>query len=298
MGKASQQARLPPLERLLGAVALAAAEPDPRRQALRALSGLARVLEARVAVIVRVHVHPDTGVMVYDEMITAGDWTHEQQAAVMEYNATDHGVDPFFEAVRKQLVGLKPTQLSFGYARQQLVPDGAWYGDPFYRVTRRRMGLDSSVYAGLRDQREGVERGWWLGGGVHRAIAAPQFTAAEAQLVERFLLGIRPMLEAFAGKAETSSSRFLSSLTPRHRELVLELLSGRSGKQIAARLGLKEQSVQTYCKRLYRQLKVSGRPELVALCQRHGVREAFMAADGVADGTLDGVAKRRRRAVH
>lgn len=294
MRKATAHARLPALERLLGAVAVASAEPDPRRRALAALAGVAETLGARVTVVVRVHVDSKSGVATFDETLMAGNLTPAERGAQMAYIASVYRLDPFFDQVRRHLAQVKPSGASFGFARQQLVADRDWYPTEHYTQVRRGIGLDASIYAGVRDERPGVERGWWLGGGIHRALSKPQFKAEEAKLVERFMVGVRPLLETFASRAEPTSSPLLSNLAPRQQELVLELLTGRSGKQIAARLGITEQSVQTYCKRLYRQLGVSGRAELAALCQRHGVREALVAEDGAERSRPAGVAAAKR----
>jgi DNA-binding NarL/FixJ family response regulator len=110
----------------------------------------------------------------------------------------------------------------------------------------------------------------WIGAGFHRVQGRPQFSEQDREVARAFLLGASPLFEAFhaAGKA---SGPFLATLTSRQREMVYALLEGFSAKEIAARLGLTTSSVNTYCKRLYRALGVSGRGELVRLCNERGV---------------------------
>ena len=52
-------------------------------------------------------------------------------------------------------------------------------------------------------------------------------------------------------------------LTPRDEDVVRALLQGLSTTELAERLGLTVASAQTYTKRLYRKLCVSGHKELV-----------------------------------
>ncbi len=67
------------------------------------------------------------------------------------------------------------------------------------------------------------------------------------------LMGL--MLDRLALRAPT--------LTPRDEDVVRALLQGLSTTELAARLGLTAASAQTYTKRLYRKLGVSGHKELV-----------------------------------
>ena len=53
-------------------------------------------------------------------------------------------------------------------------------------------------------------------------------------------------------------------LTPRDEDVLRGLLQGLSSAELAERLGLTLASAQTYTKRLYRKLGVSGHKELVA----------------------------------
>ena len=54
------------------------------------------------------------------------------------------------------------------------------------------------------------------------------------------------------------------ALTAREQDVVRGLLLGLSGAELGERLGLTPASAQTYTKRLYRKLGVSGHKEMVA----------------------------------
>jgi len=65
--------------------------------------------------------------------------------------------------------------------------------------------------------------------------------------------------------------RRLSQVTARERDLVAEILNGRSNKEIAANFGLKEQTVRNQLTALYRKLDVSTRLELAVRVQMRDV---------------------------
>ncbi len=67
----------------------------------------------------------------------------------------------------------------------------------------------------------------------------------------------------FSRRGETIVYRRTPRLTPREREIVEAMLTAASNKEIAARLGITEQSVKNRLTSLYRKLGVTSRLELV-----------------------------------
>ena len=61
----------------------------------------------------------------------------------------------------------------------------------------------------------------------------------------------------------------IAGLTPRQRELVRALLAGSTNRQIAARLGLREQTVRNQLSVLYNKLGVRNRLELAVHAGRY-----------------------------
>jgi DNA-binding NarL/FixJ family response regulator len=61
-----------------------------------------------------------------------------------------------------------------------------------------------------------------------------------------------------------------AALTPRERELVAEILSGRNNKAIAARGSVREQTVRNQLSVLFRKLGVSSRLELAVKLAKIG----------------------------
>jgi len=61
-------------------------------------------------------------------------------------------------------------------------------------------------------------------------------------------------------------NRAFPALSTRERDLVGGILEGRSTSEIAADMGIKEMTLRTYQKRLYRKLGISSQRELLPLC--------------------------------
>lgn len=254
---------------LLRVVALAALVHDPRRRVIVALNALCQSLKCDMISAAQSHINPATGATHFEEMILCGELPEQRKDEVLAYLGGDHSSDLFYAAfghATAQAVAKNPRIDAVVYRRQDLVSDADWYPSEHVRTTRARIGVDAAIYAGLPTRQLGV----WVGAGFHRCVGQPQFTEVERELVRIFLLGSRPLFEAFHG-AGKASGPFLAKLTPRQRELIFALMQGFSAKEIAARMGLSVHSVNTYCNRLFRQLNISGRGELIRLCQDRGV---------------------------
>ena len=269
MNKLAPQLSLSSATALLQAVSRAAIAEDPRRRVLVALSGICAVMNADMVTAAESHIDPATGETHFQEMLLCGDIEDSRKNEVINYLAQSHDSDPMYAAfglaVAQQAQADPNIQLAI-HRRQDLVPDDQWYDTEHYRTTRTKVGVDSAIYAGLRTRVPNV----WVGAGFHRRQGRPQFDAADVHLASCFLLGARPLFDSFAS-TNKGAGPFLSQLTLRQREVTYALLEGLTAKEIASRLGLSEQSAETYCKRLYRRLEVSGRGELVRLCNQKGV---------------------------
>jgi DNA-binding CsgD family transcriptional regulator len=251
------------------AVGRASVVGEPRRRIVVALTEMCEVLGCDMITAAQSRIDPATGATHFEEMVLCGELPDHHKDRVLAYLGTDHESDVFYAAFGRATAGVvaaNPLIEAVVFRRQDLVPDSDWYSSKHYRTTRTAVGVDAAIYAGLPTRQRGV----WIGSGFHRVQGRPQFSEEDREVVRAFLLGASPLFEAFhaAGKA---SGPFLATLTSRQREMVYALLEGFSAKEISARLGLTTSSVNTYCKRLYRALGVSGRGELVRLCNERGV---------------------------
>ncbi len=74
------------------------------------------------------------------------------------------------------------------------------------------------------------------------------------------------------GRCEASA--LVLTLTPREREVLRHVLSGRLNKQIAAELGIVEKTIKVHRSRMMQKLRVRSVPELVRLAERAEVTPA------------------------
>jgi DNA-binding NarL/FixJ family response regulator len=98
-----------------------------------------------------------------------------------------------------------------------------------------------------------------------RTVAAGQSLLSPSitrKLIERFIL---------AGPASPESSRELSELTPREREVLLLIAEGLANAEIAARLFLSEATVKTHVNRLLAKLGLRDRVQAVVLAYESGL---------------------------
>lgn len=254
---------------LIRAVGYAALVHEPRRRVIVALNPLCRTISCDMISAAQSHIDPATGATHFEEMILCGELPEQRKDEVIAYLGVDHSSDLFYAAFGRataEAVAADPTIDAVVFRRQDLVSDKDWYPSEHYRTTRTSIGVDAAIYAGLPTRQRGV----WVGAGFHRRQGQPQFSEADREVVRVFLLGARPLFEAFHG-AGKASGPFLATLAPRQRELVYALVQGFTAKEIASRMGLSVHSVNTYCNRLFRQLGISGRGELIRLCQERGV---------------------------
>ena len=94
----------------------------------------------------------------------------------------------------------------------------------------------------------------------------------------------KDLLEAIARALETAQlqskqransadvKRLLARLTPREHEVMLQVITGRPNKQIAATLGTSEKTVKVHRGRVMHKLEVQAVADLVRLCEKAGIR--------------------------
>ena len=71
-------------------------------------------------------------------------------------------------------------------------------------------------------------------------------------------------------KINTKTSAF-DGLSPRERQVLKLVVEGRTSKEIAAIVGVKPSSIDTYRSRLMSKLEINDIPSLVRLAIRHGL---------------------------
>lgn len=97
--------------------------------------------------------------------------------------------------------------------------------------------------------------------GLHRAYGAPPFSPAEHRLLRMFHTELGRLWKRDVLKSAGDPA---SDLPPRLSQTLTELLSGKSEKEIAARLDLSRHTIHNYVKALHQRFEVSSRGELLA----------------------------------
>lgn len=244
-----------------------------------ALSGLSKALHARLSQVIRFRVDPRTGDVTFDDSLITSELPDHHHNAWSNHLKDGHRRDLFFSAIKRRLLTAKDSTNGMAYARSDLVPDQAWYNSELVTEMKIPMNLDDCAASVVRDGSPGRPHGAWIKASLHRAHKQPKFTSEEVQLIHSYLVGISPLLHGLTNGSHHDAVGVVQSLSPRYRELTYCLVkTGLPGKLIADRMKLKEQSVHTYCKRVYKRFGVSTRDELQALCQNPGVMEALMAS--------------------
>ena len=73
---------------------------------------------------------------------------------------------------------------------------------------------------------------------------------------------------------KTSKPAALDSLSPRERQVLKLVVEGKTSKEIAAIVGVKPSSIDTYRSRIMAKLEIGDLPSLVRFAIRHGVIKA------------------------
>ena len=90
----------------------------------------------------------------------------------------------------------------------------------------------------------------------------------------RDLFGAAPTARETIAFIHDSSPAALDSLSPRERQVLKLVVEGKTSKEIAAIVGVKPSSIDTYRSRIMAKLEVGDLPSLVRFAIRHGVIKA------------------------
>jgi len=96
-----------------------------------------------------------------------------------------------------------------------------------------------------------------------------------AELLRAVAQGMARVSAESARRGEAAvDGRRLERLTPRERDVLVEVIAGRSNKAIGQRLGVAEQTVKLHRARVMEKLDVTSVAELVRFAQRMGIEPA------------------------
>ena len=107
--------------------------------------------------------------------------------------------------------------------------------------------------------------------GFYRSVGAPMFTERDSRLAHIVLNEVPLLHEASMPHA---SSRTLPQLPPRCRLIINQLVRGQTRKTIASHLGLSEQTVNGYVRKIFAHFGLHSQAELIARFTRGDGRDA------------------------
>jgi DNA-binding CsgD family transcriptional regulator len=230
--------------RLLGTVAGMNASPGERRVAL--IHGVAQLVQADVWVWGAVRGMRENAPMpLY--LHEGGDLQPDERQAFIRWST----VPQFWELVMQQFGPLRQTAILFDPAA---VPEA---GRTLINEAFASTGLGHLMYCMYPLSPEVTSLM-----AIHRRAGRPPYGERERVIVQ-LIFGQVPWLH-HAGSNVPANSSAIDDLTPRQRELLIYLTSGRSRKEVARQMHLSQHTVNDHCKTLFRRLSVSGRNELLA----------------------------------
>jgi DNA-binding CsgD family transcriptional regulator len=147
-------------------------------------------------------------------------------------------------------------------SREQLMSRHRWLRSEMFNDYYRPSRIDDQMYSFCQmpnGRREHVNL--WNGISLHGRLGDRQFTARDRRLVRLIHSELRPLIGTTIASFRGAAARPLS---PRLRQTLDLLLSGRSEKQIAEQCGLAKSTVNEYVAALYQRYGVGSRAELMA----------------------------------
>jgi DNA-binding CsgD family transcriptional regulator len=233
--------------RLLGEVAVLNAELPGKRRFL--LEGLAKLIGADVWWWVHFRHHPhEKSVMSF--MMVDGGWESEEQRMKTFAASTSEAYEPLNVALRKGCDVHRTRR------RVDLIPDEQWYGSELCEKYFHGANFGdtlTSVYPLGDDYYSSIAIVRRLGRAPfdQREVCIAHVITEEVDWLHR-------------GGVDVPAKEHVNKLSNRQRQVLFQLLSGDSVKQIARKLSLSAYTVNGHLKTIYERFHVSSRGELLA----------------------------------
>jgi len=183
-------------------------------------------------------------------MLIDGGWSSEEQRLAWLESGASPEIGPLLFALAPRV------HRHVTLCRSDLMTGAEWYASPFYLKHREPVGLDDLLVS-LFPVNDRVRSTLSL----HRVAGRPLFGARERTIVHA-MIGAVDWLHRIEPPALVPAPGAV--LSRREREVLTQLVSGCSMKQIGSRLGLSEHTVRDYTKSIYRHYQVHSRGELLA----------------------------------
>lgn len=145
---------------------------------------------------------------------------------------------------------------SFTISRLDVYSDEEWYATELYRNHRVPAGLDDFLMTGMRVAQQIVSTI-----GFHRRLGRRRFEERERLIASIVATEIEWLHRVGIPEIDLAA---VDQMSPRLRQVMLLLASGRSRKEIAGELGISLHTANEYIAAVYSRLGVHSRAELMA----------------------------------
>lgn len=145
----------------------------------------------------------------------------------------------------------------------EVVAPREWYGSRDFNEYVGACGLDDRITSSLRLPQHPAWRVQSIG--LLRARSDGKYKARHVRLIHLFHEELAPLVGRRLALPDTDDGQV--PLPPRLQQVLACLLQGDGEKQVAARLGLSQHTVNRHVQRLYRRYDVRSRSELMFRCR-------------------------------
>lgn len=228
--------------------------PDLNVRVRHLIDGLCCIVGAKNGLFSPISDFKRGGEAIFEEAVLGGDTNDGVEEGLMEYADAAYSTDPLLMATMDHY------QHPIVVARHQYVSDKAWYGHPHVAEFRKQFTkVDDSIYAYAPVGPSKV-----LALGINRAWGERVFTERDRLLIELVFCRMTPIYRSLFNAASVKEQLPDKRLTPRQRETLHLLITGKTEKEIAERMGLSFHTVHDYVKIIYRVYEVGSRTELIS----------------------------------
>lgn len=260
MAKRSQRLTAADLEQLFEMLGCSTQSGSTLAARMAHIADRLRVLaDASCSLISLVERDGESGELLFREVVLGGTWTSEDMTSLRQYSTQERAESDPFLAEYRRCFDAQNHREPLTMTRRQALSDRAWYGSDHWNRLRRPSRLDHCVYS----FGSCAEPGLLIGLGIHRRIGDRPMAERERKLAHFTLKYLIPTVDRRLSERDLTF-RARRKLPGRLRMVFDRLLEGDSTKQIGRALGLRNSSVQTYVRDLYRALGVSSRGALLS----------------------------------
>lgn len=224
---------------------------DPAIRTAHLMNELCRFFNARSGILAILDSRPEGGQVKFSFAHAGGFLDESDVRHYQRYAGEAHLCDILLTTV---LESDRPVGV---YPRRSCISDKAWYGSAHFNEMRIPLRIDDPIYAFWQAPVPSIIGGF----GISRELRGRAFSAREISLTRILNDALQPFYTyLYHSQVVEAPPR----LPPRTQAVYLQLLKGRSEKQIAADLEISRHTVHDHVKRIYATFGVNSRAELLA----------------------------------